>query len=138
MAKLDQLQKKAQEHLKPDEEILAAVLGAYGPKVLGQDDLRNGILMATDRRVIFCAKKLGGYDLEVFPYRDIYSIEMTKGMVMGHKIAFFAYGNKVSMKRIYIGDIKGLVATVKERMESGDSTAAPTPTPHDSPTGGLR
>ena len=92
------------------------MLGAYETKILGQDSARNGILMATDERLVFYAKKLGGYDLEMFPYANISSIEMSKGMVMGHKISFFASGNKVSMKWIHEGDIKGLVATVKDRM----------------------
>jgi Bacterial PH domain len=50
--------------------------------------------MATDDRVVFFAKKMGGYDLEVFPYKNITSIETGKGMG-GHHVKFFASGNEV-------------------------------------------
>lgn len=75
MGKLDKLTGGAQAHLEAGEEILAAVVGSYETKRMGQDSVRAGALIATDRRVVFFAKKLGGFDLESFPYGSISSIE---------------------------------------------------------------
>lgn len=45
-----------------------------------------------------------GYDLEVFPFEKITSIEQSKGL-MGHKITFFASGNKSTIKWINEGNV---------------------------------
>ena len=54
---------------------------------------------ATDQRIVFYAKKLGGYDVESFTFGNISSFEQSKSM-MGHQISFFASGNKVTLKWI--------------------------------------
>jgi hypothetical protein len=115
MAKLDKLNKQVQEHLEPGEEILYSVQGQYETKRFGQDSLRSGAFFATNKRLVFFAKKLTGFDIEVFPYSSISSIEMSKGL-MGHKMSFFASGNKVSMKWIQKGDIKELVSFIREKL----------------------
>jgi hypothetical protein len=82
---------------RQDDQVYAAIQGTYETKIMGSDTVRAGILMATPTRLIFYGKKLGGYDLESFAYRNISSFEQSKGM-MGHTISFFASGNKVAMK----------------------------------------
>jgi hypothetical protein len=111
MAGLEANVKAAQAHLEPGETIIAAVLGAYEIKIMGSASLRNGVFMATDRRLVFFAKKLFGYDIEVFPYSKISSIEGGKGF-MGHHFTFFSSGNRVSMKWIKKGDVDGFFAHV--------------------------
>jgi hypothetical protein len=93
------------EHLEKDETILFSVYGAYEIKLMGGDSVKNGVFVATEKRVIFYAKKLFGYDLESFPLKNISSIEKSKGF-MGHSITFFASGNKAKMKWINDGNIK--------------------------------
>jgi hypothetical protein len=97
MAKIDKLTEQARAHLEPGEEIRAAVQGTYETKIMGSDTVRSGSLIATDRRLVFYAKKLGGYELESFPYGNISSFEQGKNM-MGHNITFFASENKIHMK----------------------------------------
>lgn len=130
MAKIDKLVREAKEHLEPGEDIIAAVLGAYESKIMGSDTNRNGVFLATNNRIVFYGKKMFGYDLEVFPYSNISSIEMSKGM-MGRTISFFASGNKVHMKWINVGDIDGFITHVKanigkksESNKSGSLSAA--------------
>lgn len=123
MSKLNKLTKKAQEHMEPGETVIASVLGAYETKRLGQKGVRNGILVATDQRVLFYAKKFAGYDLESFPYSNISSFEQSKGM-MGHKIRMFASGNEVEVKWISQGDIDLLMREVKTRLQRSAPTAA--------------
>lgn len=112
-------------HLDRDEEIVASVFGAYETKVLGNDSVRNGVMAATSKRLVFYAKKLGGHDFESFPYSNISSIESGKAM-MGKTLGFFASGNKVTMKWISAGNLPKLVARVRSHMGEG-VTSAPAP-----------
>lgn len=98
---------------------------------MGSDSVRTGSLLATDRRVVFYAKKLGGYELESFPYGNISSFEQGKNM-MGHNVTFFASGNKVHMKWIKTDkDLATLTETVKAAMNGSKPTAAPATTAPD-------
>lgn len=127
MAKLDKLVARAAEHFEPGELITAAVQGTYETRIMGSDTIRAGVLIATDRRVVFYAKKLGGYDLESFPYRNISSFEQSKNM-MGHSVTFFASGNRVHMKWIpTTTDIAAFTAAVKEAMNGGHRAASSPP-----------
>jgi hypothetical protein len=128
MAKLDKLVEKASEHLDDGEEVVSAVLGQYETERAGQDSVRKGVLVATDRRVVLYAKKLGGYELESFPYDNISSIEMGKQMVMGHSIKLFASGNEVRLKWIdKKQDVPVFISAVRGRMKGGigSGTGAP-------------
>ncbi len=122
MAKLSKQLDGVREHLQVGEEIIASVLGAYETKLMGNDSVRNGALIATDRRLVFYAKKLTGYDLESFPYSAISSLEISKGM-MGSRVAFFASGNKVSIK--WIKDAEALAAVIDAT--NSRRSAAPAP-----------
>ncbi|WP_068434168.1 PH domain-containing protein [Piscicoccus intestinalis] len=129
MAKLDKLVAQAQDHLEPGETVRAAVQGQYEVKIMGSDTVRAGVLIATDRRLVFYAKKLTGYDLESFPYRSISSFEQSKNM-MGHAVTFFASGNRVHMKWIPINtDLAAFTSAVKQSMAPGDASPAPTAQP---------
>jgi Bacterial PH domain/Short C-terminal domain len=115
MAKIDKLVKEASQYLEPNEPIVASVLGAYETKIMGKDTLRNGVFLATDRRILFYGKKMFGYDLEVFPYANISSFEISKG-VLGRSISFFASGNKVKMKWINHGEVDKFIEYVRENV----------------------
>lgn len=97
MASEEKLVEQAQKHLDSGEDIEWSVRGTYEVKMLGSDTVRTGVLIATDRRVVFYAKKLGGYELESFPYKSISSFEAGKTM-MGGNITFFATGNRIHIK----------------------------------------
>ncbi|MGO4383855.1 PH domain-containing protein [Specibacter sp. RAF43] len=99
MGKIEKLIEQAQPHLQEGELVQAAVLGSYETKILGSDSVRSGVMLATDQRIVFYAKKLGGYDLESFAYGNISSFEQSKSL-MGHQISFFASGNRVNLKWI--------------------------------------
>jgi hypothetical protein len=118
MAKLEKLVGLATDHLEPGETIRGAVQGTYETKIMGSDTVRAGVLIATDRRVVFYAKKLTGYDLESFPYGNISSFEQGKNM-MGHNITFFASGNRVHVKWIPTNDdLAALTREVKAAMNA--------------------
>jgi hypothetical protein len=122
MAKLDKLLSQAKEHLDEGEEVLAVIKGTYETKKMGNDWTRAGILAATDHRLVFYAKKMGGYDLEVFPYKNISSIETGKGFT-GHHVTFFASGNEIHLKYIdRNSDVPGFVAVVKDQINAAHAT----------------
>jgi Bacterial PH domain/Protein of unknown function (DUF2510) len=124
MAKLEKLRADAQPHLDASEQVLVSFLGTCEAKFDGQEVLRTGIVMGTDRRVVFFAKKLAGYELESFPYPSISYFESGKDP-SGHNLNFFAVRNKVSMKWIQDDDaLRRLGALVRERQN--ETTTAPT------------
>lgn len=137
MSKLNKLTKQAQEHMEPGETVLASVLGAYETKRLGQKSVRNGVLVATDQRVMFYAKKMAGYDLESFPYPNISSFEQSKGF-MGHAITMFASGNEVMLKWIQHGDLELLMKEVRSRLKGGSGTTPSAQPPAPDATEELR
>ena len=121
MAKIDKLTKLAEEHLDEGEQFHCVVMGAYETKIMGKDSVRNGIMGATDSRIVFYAKKTFGYELESFPLSNISSIEMGKSF-MGGNITFFASGNKATLKWIKgKGDIEEFVTFVREKSGKADT-----------------
>jgi hypothetical protein len=123
-----------EEHLQEGEGIIASIYGVYEFELMGSDTVRNAILVATDRRIVFFAKKMMGYDLESFPFENISSIEKSKG-IMGHSVAFYASGNKVKMKWINQGDIKEFTEYVNSMLgyQHNLTTAQNTDSPVDIP-----
>lgn len=121
MGRLKKLLSRAKDHFDDGEVALAAVVGQYETKRLGAESLKTGIMIATDRRVLFYAKRMFGYQLEHFPYRCISSFEEGKRM-MGYYIRFFASGNEVSLKWIAKGDIEVFAGTVRMGMAEGTAT----------------
>lgn len=120
--------------MEPGEQILASVLGTYEAKIMGSDSVRNGVLIATDRRVVFYAKKMTGYDLESYPYASISSIDQGKNM-MGHKVTFYASGNKVEVK--WIKDMEKLARfmnTAKANVHARTTVSNNPPPPMTVPT----
>lgn len=113
-------------HLESGETVIAHVEGTYETKIMGSETVRKGVLAATDRRVVFFAKKLGGYDLESFPYGNISSIEQGKNM-MGGTLKFFASGNTVALKWIDVRkhNLGRFMETVQARIHGGGSVSQP-------------
>ena len=103
--------------------MLAAILGNYETKKMGNDwTLR--ILAATDHRLVFYAKKMGGYDMEVFPYKGISSIEMEQGDD-GAPHPVLRVGQRGAPEVDRRGsDTPGFVNIVKERMSAEHAAPA--------------
>lgn len=117
--------KSATEHLEPNEIIHEGVFGAYETKSLGNNTIKNGVFLATDKRLFFYGKRTFGFDSESFPYNSISSFEFSK-KAMGYKISFYASGNKVDMKWINMGDVDSFVNFVKIKMnEKNEPVSVP-------------
>lgn len=127
MASLKKLLNLAEENLDPDEEILAYVFGAYK---LGKG-LRNGLLAATNKRVVLCT---GGVwfnrSFEFFPYDSISSVGYDREVGGVHKVCFFAFGNETSVQSVLKQeDVNSFVAAVQSHTRGGNSTSYTTPSP---------
>lgn len=125
MAVSERVLRRAGKHLEEGEQVLGAVLGAYETTRLGMDAVRNGVLLATDRRVVMFGKRRGGFELESFPYEHISSFEQGRTL-MGSTIRMFASGNTVEVK--YVNDRRAmaeLVSAVKSRMGRGGAPPPP-------------
>lgn len=103
------------EHLDSNETIKTSVFGSYEGKLMGNDTIRSGVLAATDKRVVFFAKKLFGFEMESFLFKNISSVEKSKGL-MGHAITINASGNDVKMKWIQKGEIEKFTEFVNSNL----------------------
>ena len=115
------------EHLDEGETIIASCGGLYKAKVLGTDSVRKGILLATEKRVVFFGKKFGGDDLESFPLSNVSAIEMSKHWFSGPAINMKMSGNTAEVTHLNEGDPDAVVKYVRDHM--GESSAAPVAAP---------
>ena len=117
----------AQPHLDADESVLSSAFGAYETERMGQAAVRNGVLLATERRVVFFAKRLGGHEMESFPYENISSFESGKAL-MGGTITFFASNNRVHVKWINpVAAANSLLEVVRKKMNESAAPASSAP-----------
>ena len=86
------------------------------PNILWEDELPasvirgtyhngNGILVATDRRLIFIDKGLVGLTVEDIYFEDISSIESHQGWLMG-SLTIYARGNKESVENVHKQNVR--------------------------------
>lgn len=87
----------------------------------------NGVLVATNKRLIFIDKGLlYGVRVEDFPYDKISSIQYSTGMVLG-KITIFTSGNNAVIEQIDKSQVKIFAEYVRARI-SGVKEHASLPT----------
>ena len=119
MDTIDSLLKQAAQHfkLKTGEEFIATVMGAT-------DSLGVGVLIATNKRLVYFSRKIAGFEFEIMPYSNVSSIELSKG-IRGHSIQVIASGNTISMKWIKVGQVSDLVEHVKAMIGKNEELQLP-------------
>ena len=141
VSKIDILTEEAKAHLDTDEEIVAFVEGRIesvvqsesssfsmsglgGRPIEKEMSIGNGIFVATNKRIVLYHRKtFGGYDLRVFFYSTISSIEVGKKW-NGHHITFSA-SEKMRITRIQVGDVQKFVEYVRSKIEDTTERHAP-------------
>lgn len=103
------------KNLKEGEEVIVSIYGGYETTRMGTKTVRNGVFALTEDRLIFCAKKMFGYDLESFQYKKVSSIERSKSM-MGHSITVHASNNEALIKWINDTDFEFFMETFENKM----------------------
>lgn len=110
--------KKLPEHLWDGESVLAMTTGAYGKGV--------GLVVMTDRRLLFVQDGFMSKTSEDFPYSKISSVSWGSGLAMG-TITVFASGNKAEIKNVQKEDGKSMVDALRERLADSPATAPAAP-----------
>ncbi|CCH88990.1 conserved protein of unknown function [Modestobacter italicus] len=96
--------RKLIEHLWEDERVEQLSTGMYGKG--------NGILVRTDRRLLFLVDGWTGATSEDFPFTRISSVQWSSGMLMG-TVTIFASGNKAEIKNVHKEIGKNMVDAVR-------------------------
>lgn len=124
-------------HLEEGEQILAAVQGYHVKTVGGKEgNSRGGTLAATDRRVVFYRKNMGGFDFETFTYQTITSVERGKNF-RGPHIRMTVAGNAMEIKQIQKGDPDAVADAIRERVGHGATAPAVAAAPDAAPAPDL-
>lgn len=116
--------KKLPELLGDQEDVVNLARGEY--------DGKEGLIVTTDRRIMFVEQGMIRSNLEDFPYDKIASVKSETGMRSG-KLTIFASGNKAELKDIHpkarvteIGDyVRVRISEGSSNKPAGHSTAAP-------------
>jgi hypothetical protein len=99
-----------------DEKLEKVVQGFY--------ESGNGILVATNKRLIFVDKgMIYGIRVEDFPYDKISSIQYQTGM-LGGKITIFASGNKAEIKHVQNDQARNFGDYVRARISKTQEHAS--------------
>ena len=103
--------------LAHNEPVLNIVQGYYSGG--------NGILVATDRRLVFIDKgMIYGLKVEDFPYDKLSSIQYETGMLLA-KITIFTSGNQALIDNVDKKQARAFSEAVRERLSAPKATVAP-------------
>ncbi len=89
----------------------------------------GGLLVLTDRRLLFFNRKIGRVHTSDFPLDKVSSVDWKQGMING-TITIFAMGEKSKIEDVYNVDGRHLVEETRERLHAGSS---PYPAPSREP-----
>ena len=104
-----------------DENVERLVQGTY--------ENGNGVLVATNKRLMFVDKGITKLRVEDFPYDKISSIQYKTGMMMG-TITIFASGNKAEIKNVQKDRCKDFADYVRARSSASvEHASAPASAP---------
>lgn len=125
--------KKLPQLLGEGEEVVNLARGEYGGK--------EGLIAATDRRIIFVEEGMVRHRLEDFPYNKVSSI-LTEAGIRSGKLTIFASGNKAEITDVHpkqraseIGDyVRGRIGTAF----AGQAAPSPPVVAPDGPMEQLR
>jgi hypothetical protein len=105
MGKNERMRRLYANHLGREERVLASVRGTVDT---GQSDAWTGLLLATNRRLVFLANDVATY----LPYAAIDRVTRGKSLI-GSYVAFHTGGNEVRIKWISARRVRPFVRTVR-------------------------
>lgn len=118
--------KKLVEYLWENEYVEAMTSGMYGKG--------TGLLVLTDRRLLFVMDGWTTKTSEDFPLDKISSVQWSSGIALG-KLIVFASGNKAEIKNLNKDDGKEIADRIRHRLS--DRPSAPAPVPAGAPTAAV-
>jgi Bacterial PH domain/Short C-terminal domain len=111
--------KRLTEYLWEGEQVERMTTGAYGKG--------TGLVVLTDRRLLFLQHGIMSQTTEDFPLDKVSSIQWSSGMMLG-MITVFASGNKAEIKNVNKGDGKEIVDLIRHRLSDKTPPANPATT----------
>ncbi len=112
----------AKEHLEPGEKIIDYIFGMHDSELLKKDTKTNGVLIATDKRVIFYGKRMiAGFDIETIDYGKISSVEYSQGLVFG-EIKIHTSGNVIKFETAMSNGSKQMIQLIKSKINEPSET----------------
>lgn len=103
-----------------DEEVENLLIGTY--------NAGNGVLVATNRRLVFVDKGfLYGLKVEDFPYEKISSIQYETGLLLG-KLTIFTSGNKAIIDNTQKKEVRAFGDWVRARISAPRANQIKEPT----------
>lgn len=106
--------KKLPEYLWQGEQVTHLVGGMYGSG--------TGLVVLTDRRMMFLKDGWTSQTTENFPFEKISSVQWSGGMMLG-KIIIFASGNKAEITQVQKPDGKAMVDALNNIVANGPAPA---------------
>ena len=102
--------KRLPDQLWENERVDLITGGTYGSG--------TGVLVLTDRRLLFLRDEVMSKTSEDFPLEEISSIMWSTGMLLG-KMTVYASGNKAEINNVQMQDGKAITDAVRSRIASG-------------------
>jgi len=99
--------KKLVSYLWDDEKVELMAGGTYGAG--------TGLVVLTNRRLLFLKEGIISRTTEDFPIEKISSVQWSSGMLLG-TLTVFASGNKAEIKNMNKGDGKQIADTIRDRI----------------------
>lgn len=100
--------RKLPQYLNGGETVLAMTRGYTASKY--------GLLVATDRRVLFVAEGMINHSFEDFPYDRISSVTSSRGLTRG-KILIQTSGAARVIEQVPKGEAEAIAAVIRDRVE---------------------
>lgn len=105
--------KKLPGHLRDGEIVERMTNGSYGGGI--------GLLVLTDRRLLFVKEGRLSRVSEDFPLEKISSVQWSSGLTQG-KITIFVTGNQAEIANVQKDDGKAMVDVIRERLAAHEAT----------------
>lgn len=109
--------KRLPEHLWEGETVERMTTGAYGNG--------TGLIVLTDRRLLFVQDGMMSKRSEDFPLDKVSSVQWGSGLLLG-AVTIFASGNKTEIKNVNKDDGKEIVDLVRARLSAPKPPATAT------------
>jgi hypothetical protein len=107
--------KRLIDHLWEGETVDRMTTGTYGKG--------TGLVVLTDRRLLFVQDGVMSKTTEDFPMDKVSSVQWTSGMMLG-SVVIFASGNKSEIKNVNKDDGKEMVDKIRHRISAPTAPAA--------------
>ena len=111
MGKNERMRRLYANHLGREERVLASIRGTVEA---GRNSPWTGLLLATDRRLVFIADDSASY----LPYSAIERVGRGKGLI-GSYVALHTRGHEVRIKWIHSRRVRPFVRTVRSAVREG-------------------